>query len=194
MAGYTDDQIKSMVEESDGNEFEDRFTRLKFLISIEGEWFMTAPALATAYYEEARLCWYNGAFVATIIMAQLALEELIRSHYRQAGFDMKLHSGKSVDAASFAELIDQALSDEYITEEEGKNMHEIRKYRNPYVHIKDAKIKGKKQDLESANFITQGLKIYSPELFEISVEDEAKAVLQIMIKLFQNICGRTGGL
>ncbi len=193
MKKYTDEQITNMVEEGDSNAFEGHCHRLKYLVSIEGEWVIKAPALALEYYE-AKLCWYNGAHVATIIMAQLAFEELIRSHYRQAAINMKLKSGKLVDVAGFSELIDEALSDEYITEDEGKKLHEIRKVSNPYVHVKDIKMKGNKQDLDSPSFFTQDLKIHAPELIGIGIIDEARGVLLIMINLFQSIGNRTMGL
>ncbi|MFY3741493.1 MAG: hypothetical protein HMLIMOIP_001949 [Candidatus Nitrosomirales archaeon] len=193
MEDYPDEEIKKMVEETDRDEFEDRSKRLKFLISVEGKWLMTAPALATAYYDEAKLCWYSGALVATIIMARLSLEELIRSHYRNVGLSKKLKSGKNVDVVGFSELIDETLSDRYISEEEATKLREIRNYSEPYIHTKSIRFKEARRD-KSSNFLTQSDKIYAPDPLQMDVEDEAGSALQIMISLFQGICNRTGGL
>ena len=60
----------------------------------------------------ARLCWYVGAFVAIIVMSQLALEEMLRAHYRRCkGVDGKLNEHLRVDEADFSGLINQAEAD-----------------------------------------------------------------------------------
>jgi hypothetical protein len=199
MAGYTDDEIKSMVEKNDNDEFEYKFQRLKFLISIEGGWLMTAPPLAAAYYDETKRCWYNGEFVATVIMARLALEELIRSHYRVFRDRLKFKSGKKVDNVGFTELINQALSDRYISKEEAKKLRHIKKYSDPYIHVKSGEFEStqledlQKGEVKSPTFFTQELKMYHSDRLAVSAEDDAGASLQIMINLFQNICRRTMG-
>ena len=68
MKPYSDSRLRKMINASNKVEFEGRFERLKFLTSVQDEGFMLTPALALAYYEEAKLCWYHGAFVATIII------------------------------------------------------------------------------------------------------------------------------
>lgn len=186
-----------LVSEGDERSYKDRFERLKFLLSIEDKEPFPVPALVSEYYEEARLCWYVGAFVATIIMVQLSFEELLRSHYRVAkGVGGKLNYSKKVDQVSFSELIDEAQNDNWISREEAKLLNNLRKnIRNPYVHAKDIKINNDgKSDLMGPNFLIQYLKIKAPEVIGCDVENEAREAIQLLVALLPRISRRCGGL
>jgi hypothetical protein len=196
-AHWEDSEIRNLLLESDERSYNGRFERLRFLLSIEDQEPFPVPALVYEYYEEARLCWYMGAFVATIVMVQLSFEELLRSHYRMAkGIGGKLNCGKKVDQANFSDLIDEAYNDNSISEEEAKLLHNLRKnIRNPYVHVKDIKVNsGGKPDRKRPNFFTQYLKIKAPEVIGCDVENEAKEVIQLLVTLLPKISSRFGGL
>jgi len=190
-----DDEIKKLILESNKRSYNGDLSRLKFLLSIGDEGLFPVPALVSEYYEEARLCWYRGAFVATIIMVQLAFEELFRAHYRAAnGVGGTLNNGKKVDQASFFDLIVEAQNDRWISKKEAELLHSLRKnIRNPYVHVKDVKGNGK-SDLHEANFVTQYLKIRTPELIGHDVKDDAKEAIRLLIVLLPKISYRTLGL
>ncbi|MCK4307695.1 hypothetical protein KAW50_05665 [candidate division WOR-3 bacterium] len=163
---YTKSEIQKFIREADNRSYSGRVERLKFLLSIENQSSFPASALASEYYEEARLCWYVGAFVATIAMVQLAFEELLRSHYRVAkGVGGKLNCGIKVDQASFSNLIDEATNDKWILEEEVKSLHNLRKnVRNPYIHVKDVKVNDYgKTNLKKPNFLYNILKLKHPK-------------------------------
>jgi hypothetical protein len=66
------ENIKKLMKEGDRRSNKGRLERFGFLMEKEKEPYFPAPALAVEYYEEARLCLYMGAFVATILMTQLA--------------------------------------------------------------------------------------------------------------------------
>ena len=194
---YTKSEIQKLIHEGDNQSYNGRFDRLKFLLSVENQFSFPTPALASEYYEEARLCWYVGAFVATITMVQLAFEELLRSHYRVAkGVGGKLNCGIKVDQASFSNLIDEATNDKWILEEEAKSLHNLRKnVRNPYVHVKDVKVNDYgKTNLKKPNFFIQYLKIKAPEVIGADVENEAKWAIQLLVTLLPKISCRYGGL
>ncbi len=109
---YHEDEIRKLIRDGDERSFNGRSERLGFLLSIETQDGFHPPALAIEYYEEARLCWYVGAFVATIVMVQLSFEELLKSHYRMAkGIGGKLDYGKKVGRATFCDLISEAKKD-----------------------------------------------------------------------------------
>lgn len=193
---YTENEIKELICEGDNHSYKGRFERLRFLLSIQKQSPFPAPALAFEYYEEARLCWYVGAFVATIVMVQLSFEELLKSHYRVAkGVGGILTSGKKVDEAGFFDLIDQAKNDGYISYDEARSFHRIRKnLRNPFVHVKDIQInEDGKVNLETPNFFTQHLKISAPELLGTDVENEAKEAIKLLVTLFPEISDHWGG-
>ena len=167
---WDDSEIRNLLLESDKRSYNGRFKRLRFLLPIEDQEPFPISALAYEYYEEARLCWYMGAFVATIVMVQLSFEELLRSHYRMAkGIGEKLSCGKKVDQANFSDLINEAHNDSLISEEGAKLLHNLRKnIRNPYVYVKDIKVNSDgKPERKSPNFFTQYLKIKAPEVIGV---------------------------
>ena len=189
-AHWGDSKIRNLLLEGDEHSYNGRFERLRFLLSIEDQEPFPISALVYEYYEEARLCWYVGAFVATIVMVQLSFEELLRSHYRVVkGIGGKLSCGKKVDRARFYDLINEAHNDSLISEEEAKLLHNLRKnIRNPYVHVKDIKVNSNgKQNLKRPNFFTQYLKIKAPEVIECDVENEAKEAIQLLVTLLPKI-------
>ena len=193
---WDNSEIRNLLLESDKRSYNGRFKRLRFLLSIEDQEPFPVSALAYEYYEEARLCWYVGAFVATIVMVQLSFEELLRSHYRMAkGIGGKLSCGKKVDQANFSDLINEAHNDSLISEEEAKLLHNLRKnIRNPYVHVKDIKVNRDRKPNRKTDFFAQYLKIKAPEIIGCDVEDEAKDSVQVLVTLLPKISRRFGGL
>ncbi|MFH2068290.1 MAG: hypothetical protein ABII89_02345 [Candidatus Omnitrophota bacterium] len=194
---WKDDEIKRLLRKSDIRSYNGRFERLKLLLSVEDQGAFPLPTLTNEYYEEARLCWYAGAFVATIIMVQLSFEEFLRSHYRMAkGVGGTLNNGKKVDQAGFFDLIAEAQNDNYISKKEAELLHDLRKnIRNPYVHTKDVKIDDNgKEDSKSANFFTQFFKITTPERVGCDVRNEAEKAIRLLVISLPQITRRSGGL
>ena len=189
-------EIRKLLLKSDKRSYNGRFKRLKFLLSVEDQNPFPISALAFEYYEEARLCWYMGAFVATIVMVQLSFEELLRSHYRVVkGIDGKLSCGKKVDKTNFSDLIDEAHNDSLISEEEAILLNDLRKnIRNPYVHVKDIKVNCEGKPNRKTDFFTQYLKIKAPEVVGCDVEGEARRSVQVLVTLLPKISRRFGGL
>jgi hypothetical protein len=192
-----DENLEQLIHDGDKRSYSGRLERLKFLLSIESQNEYPASALAHEYFEEGRLCWYAGAFVATIVMVQLSFEELLRSHYRVAkGIGGKLSSGKEVNNAGFYELINEAENDGYISRQEAESLHGLRKnIRNPFVHVKDIEVNANgKQTFRKPNFFTQTLKIAARVVLGSDVVDEAKGAVQLLVTLFPEISSRYGGL
>ena len=113
-----------------------------------------ASVLASEYYEEARLCWYIGAFVAVIVLTQLCFEELLRSHYRVSkGVSGYLNERLKVDDAGFKALIDRARADDWLNIDEANALNRVRRdFRNSYVHVHDFKVDN---DFLKPNFLRQ---------------------------------------
>jgi len=194
---WKESKITRLIQQGDERSYSGRKERLKILLSIEPQESFPVPALAYEYYEEARLCWYVGAFVATIVMTQLSFEELFRSHYRVAkGVNGKLNCGKRVEDAGFRELIEEAKNDGWISKEEAELLHNLRRnVRNPYVHVKDIKTKDNgKIDTTVPNFFTQYLKIVAPEIVGSSVEKESREAISLLVTLFPVVSRRVGGI
>lgn len=192
-----DNELKKLIFANDKQVYVGKLKRLKFLLTQENYNVFPAPALAIEYYEEARLCWYVGAFVASICMVQLAFEELLRSYYRSArGIKgrLKCSNSKKVDNATFYELLEEAREDGLISDKEKQELNHLRKnIRNPYVHVKDVKIENGKQNLQKPDFFTQYLKIKAPEVIGTDVEDEARFAIKVLVTMFSKISIRMWG-
>ncbi len=196
MGAKEKNELEELIHQGDERSYPGRFKRLKFLLSVEEQTPFRVSALAAEYYEEARLCWYVGAFVSTIIMTQLAFEELFRAHYRAAmGVGGKLDCGKKVNDASLFSLLQQARKDGWISLAEANLLNELRKdLRNPYVHVKDVSVKDEgKQTRGKRDFFIQFLKIKGSPLIPDSVEKEAQKAIQLLVTLFPVVSERCGG-
>ena len=182
-----------MIRVADERAHNGRVERLRVLLT-EGDLRVTPiSGLAYEYYEEARLCWFNGAFVASIVMSQLAFEEMLRSHYRVArGVGGKLRETLRVDDAGFDDLIYQAKVDGWISSEEAASLDKIRKdYRNPFVHPHDVP---KQNKSNKPNFLKQRLKMVAPELIGRGAGDEAQETIVLLVTLLPRISRRLYGL
>jgi len=190
---YTNEQLERLMQDADKRAHSGRLERLRFLLSEDDPDPAPVDALAYEYYEEARLCWYVGAFVSAIVMSQLALEEALRSYYRAAkGVGGRLNELVKVDEASFADLIRQAEADGWLCPNEADALTKIRKeFRNPYVHTRDTKAN---DQLVKPTAFTQYLKIHAPQLLKSGAEDEARESIKILAGLFRSISRRAWGI
>ena len=190
---YNDDELEQLVRDANERAHSGRLERLRFLFSQEDPNPATIEALAYEYYQEARLCWYMGAFVAVIVMSQLALEEMLRAHYRvEKGVHGNLNERIKVDEASFTDLIRQSEADGWLSPEEAAVLNRIRRnFRNPYVHPHDF---GIDNEFSKPNFLRQLIKITAPQLVESGAEDEARESIKILVTLFPSISRRFWGI
>ena len=175
-------EILGMISDANQRANTGRLKRLRFLLMHQCDEPFLFSGLAYEYYEEARLCWYVGAFVATIVMAQLSFEETLRSYFRVVGgVQGALSNGKSVDKAGFANLIDEAHSAGLLSDGERDQLHRVRReYRNQYVHPKDI---DKNPKSSKSDFFRQQLKIVAPDVGGESSEAEAQETIQTLVEL-----------
>ena len=154
----------------------------------ETEEWVPAGALAWHYRWEAETCFKAGAHVATILMSQLAFEELLRAYCRSAlGHGGKLSDGTPVFTSGFSDLIREAENGGLLSPNEAAELHELRSLRNPYVHTRD---KPSKPD----DWSDQMLKIEAPELLGVGVEDEARRAIRLLRALWPTLARRQWGL
>lgn len=197
----TEKNLQKLVRDSNRRAERGRIERLHAMISAEDPHPAPVSALAHEYYEEARLCWYMGAFVSTIVMTQLAFEELLRSHYRLTkGVGGKLSGGKKVDDGGFADLIEEARGDHLISVEEATTLHVLRReFRNPFVHPHDVKAHSTPDEASAAlaaptDFLMQLVKIVAPQLVDREAEGEAKEAVTLLVTAFREISRRCWGM
>lgn len=128
------DAAAKWLKEKDEQTFENRLRRLMFLLN---EWEkgvdFFVSATASVYFEEARHTFLNGDFTSCIVMSAMALEEFLRSIYREAGKNDVARS----KIIGFGRLIEQARKDNLINENEYSDLKRLNNLRVRYVHPKD---------------------------------------------------------
>lgn len=194
------DDIREHAIKADADDLDDKVERWAYLIKIQYDGYLGSHAVPYLYYTEAKYCWYYGNFLATIVLAQMALEDLLRTYFEVA-MHGKFASGKKSSNATFAQLINEALSAGYIESEEAERMHYLRKeLRNQYVHneLRDVKVNIRFSDKEPSketrmpSFIALDMKI-RPVGVEKNVEHEARESITILIEVFTSIALRSHG-
>lgn len=125
----TEEELVRFLKKEDTNSFTDRLQRLRFLVEMFGEpGHLLLPGELSPYlFEEARLCYLNGEYIACVMLCQSLLEELFRGLFRMSGRD-------DLNKAGFKEITDEALSKGLITQDEARAFDRIRDHRNRYVH------------------------------------------------------------
>lgn len=174
-----------MIKEADERSFAGRVARLRFLIDSLGEGYAPFPAIVLEYFEETKLCFYQGAFVSTIIMASATVEELFRQVYRQA------NKMNKADAKGLASLVDHAVEDDLISPEEAEKIAELRKLRNQFTHVNIGFGKG---SVENKHTLLDYMLLWgNPDKETLPVEDLSRNAIKIFAALLPELCNRFWG-
>jgi len=123
-------RLERQLEKSDRQSFNSRLERLKWLDSIfpKGYSFMM-PSEAFHVFEEARLAFINGEFVATLLLANAFLEQWLGNVLASEGHAKEAQQGLAVILRCMEEM---GLLHEFIS----NTADRLRKIRNPFVHLK----------------------------------------------------------
>ena len=126
------DITEQYVKDRDEIYFADKAKRLKYLHKINpGGLIMSGPIEFVLTYREVQLCFIDGHFLATIVLAQAFVEKLLHEHYNKLGFDTIATKGLNA-------ILQHARKYKTISSFVVKNVDEIRLMRNPITHTKDA--------------------------------------------------------
>lgn len=187
---------EKIVKEADKMLFEGRVKRNDFLksLNVEFEGMLASGMIAQEYFFEAQRCWLEGLFFATIIMIQMTFEEGLKHSFR-GYYDLR-EDQKNLDfvnSCGFSQIIDLAKKEKYITKKESIQLHQLRKMRNPLVHIKRNKKKdGDFTKTSEFSIICKISEIYQVEegmILESGAEKEAKKAIRF-VKLYFDIFSR----
>jgi len=180
-----DNELKAMIIEADKRSFEGRLNRLAFLYENLGEEYVPFPAIVLEYFEETKLCFYEGAFVASILMASGTFEELFRQIYRDAS-DMK-----KANAKGLANLVNHAVKDRLISLEETKELTKLRRLRNKFTHIS---VGFKSVDFKKKRTFLDFILLWGdPRRERLPIEALAKDAIRIFARLLPELCNRFWG-
>ena len=187
---------KKIVREADKMLFEGRVKRNDFLVSlnIEFEGMLASGMIAQEYFFEARGCYLEGLFFATIVMMQMTFEEGLKHSFR--GYYSLRDDMKNLDfvnSCGFSQIIDLAKKEKYITKKESTQLHNLRKMRNPLVHVKRDMKQGKTftdtSEFSIMNRISEIYQVQEGMIVESSAEKEAKKAIRYT-KLYYDIFSR----
>jgi hypothetical protein len=160
-------RLERSLEKSDRDMFSSRLYRLKWLESVfpKGSGFLMPPE--TFYvFEEARLAFINGEFVATLLLANAFLEQWLGNVLASKGYEKEAGRGLSAILKCMAKtgLLHPFLADA---------ADRLRKVRNPFVHIKS---------FNHEHRLTQRMfreKRYPNSLLEEDAKDAISLMLQV---------------
>ncbi len=187
---------EKMVKKADKMLFEGRVKRNDFLesLGIEFEGLLMCGTIAQEYFFEAKRCWLEGLFFATIVMIQMTFEEGLK-HVFRSYYDMR-DDKKNLDFVNnsgFSHIIDLAKKEKYITKKESIELHKLRKMRNPLVHVKrDEQRDWKPTGSSEFSIMGKISEIYRVEagmMYESTAEKEAKEAIKFL-KLYYDIFSR----
>jgi hypothetical protein len=178
--------LRKMMIEQDSISFENRLARLRFLMGVLSDESMPISRIVMEYFEETKFCFYEGAYVATILMASATLEEMIRQLYRDS------NQMEKANAFGLAKISRLALEDNLISNDEYKRLDDLRKLRNKFTHLSigfdESDIKNKKTYSDFALFWEGS---HKPEL---PIEQLAEEAIKILAELVPRFCFRFSGL
>lgn len=163
-------KIRKALKKFDKETFDERYERIAFLDKLIGKSeYRPTPFFAAEYFEEAKSCFINGDFIVSIIMCQLVCEEMLKDPYRFTG------EVKVVDSYGFADLIEKAQDDSFISADDACKLHKMRKFRNLMEHTKDFSHK------------KYSLRFISQHKLLLESEKQAKESVKLMIKLMNQL-------
>ena len=185
MGTNQDNSLNAMIIEADKRSFEGRLDRLSFLLENLGEDYVPFPAIVLEYFEETKLCFYEGAFVASILMASATFEELFRQIYRDA------NEMEKANTTGLANLVSHAVEDGLISLDEAEELTELRRLRNKFTHIR---IGFKSVDFRKKRAFLDFILLWGDRHKEtLPIEALAKDAIKIFARLLPELCNRFWG-
>jgi hypothetical protein len=161
-------ELEERLQESDEETRSERTGRFAELLSLgqpeDGGMLFGGTECINAL-TEARACYIEGAFLATILTAQICVEKLLAAA-------IELETSSPPDG-SYAELLKQALTRGWFGEWEYGLFDRLRRLRNPYVHHRS----GRHHENLERRALNAG------ESTEVLLEGDARDVIRALVHL-----------
>ena len=126
----TDEFLRRILSDGESSTIEYRLDRSRFIWAEFGppaNMLLVGGVPAMFAVDELKRSFIYGNFMATVLLAQVFVEQSIGGIYLLSGDDEVVNKG-------FSALIDATLVDEAITSELAESLHDLRRMRNPYTH------------------------------------------------------------
>lgn len=125
-----DEYFRSHITEGESTTVEYRVERYKFLWEEFGppaDMLLIGGIPSMFALDELKRSYAYGNFMATVLLAQVFVEQSLGGSYSLSGKNDVAEKG-------FAGLVDASLNDGHITPQLAETLHRLRKMRNPYTH------------------------------------------------------------
>ena len=124
-------RLRSILNGFDRRTFDQRLARLAHLQTIfpKGYSFLLPPETSFVF-DEAKMAFINGQFISTILLAQAFIEHIFQCKIAARG-DTKIAE------AGLAAMTKYLAKHEILHEFLVKKVDELRKIRNPFVHLQN---------------------------------------------------------
>jgi hypothetical protein len=149
-----------------------RVTRFRYIADISASMGSSGTLIfggqaASIAYVEARSSFVNGNFIATILLCQSLIENLL------AGFLHVQSDSDLPDKIQFKETLQRCKSKGFLTDEECVALDRLVKLRNPLMHFRNVN--------DSGNLLRRSMQAGMPA--EDMLEDDASFAIGVAIKV-----------
>ena len=166
--------FEKILHKYDRDSFSSRLDRFKWLYDIfpPNKGFMMSYEMAFVF-DEAKMCFMNGEYISTILLANSFIEHWLGSYLLGKGFERAAQKGTKaiIDCLRENQLLHVYLID---------RIDKIRRKRNPFVHLKPY---NHKENLSQRVFIN----MKPPEDI---LEDDAKEAISLMYQIAISYLGK----
>jgi hypothetical protein len=138
-SSYSDEYLKEYVNQLNEDDFEIKLERLRFLVDEFGEGHhMAFSQMAYYYFQEAKICYLNNAFIACVFISLAAIEDTIRGFliFYLPFTDRTEKNLNEIRECRLVDLLKMAKSYDMLNDKEYQSLDKLRKVRNPYQHTK----------------------------------------------------------
>ena len=167
-------KFETALKRYDKETIDERGERLKYIATLLPDEYMFGGDPETIFiFEEAKMAFINGQFISTILLSQAYIERILQIHYNSLGLDTLSKKGLKA-------IIDHAKKNKTIHHFLLPKIDELRKKRNPFVHLKDYE-HGYNLSQRIFNNIKEGK---SYKYFTEIIYDDAKEAIRLMYAIF----------
>jgi hypothetical protein len=128
----TDDEITTWLETDEHGSRPYRAQRMRLLLELFGEnanRIFFGGVVPLQAFEEMRLAYLHGLYVSCVVVSQIVIEHILAGLFEMFG-------RQGMDGAGFQRLVEAALHDGFISQDEYASLDQLRRLRNPYTHSK----------------------------------------------------------
>lgn len=167
-------KFETTLKKYDTETLDGRVERLKYINTLLPNEYVFGGDLETIFiFEEAKMAFINGQFISTILLAQAYIERTLQIHYNSIGLN-------TISKKGLKAIIDHAKKNKTIHHFLLPTIDELRKIRNPFVHLKEYE-----HDFNLSQRIFKNIKAgKSYNYFTEIIYDDSKDAIRLMYAIF----------